>query len=421
MSIIRIAAIGFLSASLALAQDPAATSAPPAAAVAPAVHPVAADVDRMLGELAGHGIRIGDDADRASLYECIARTVDPSARVYEGDAFALQARRNAGEGLHPGFTLTMSNGAPVVASVPDGYPADLRAGDRLLAIGAQPVTNLSYDTILATLRERETTNLTLLIQRNGLATSTVSVALAPGRIPVLELVELFPRAIGYARVNGWFPGAATSLAAVVRAWAAEERAGAILDLRGAGGDDVEGVASLAGLFASPGSLLFSFRDRDGNELASHRAPADAAPLAIPLIVLVDARTAGAAELFAAVASDSLLGSLVVGRATAGDPSIREGLPLPGGHVLYIATRHAVTGNGLLLDGTEGLAPNLPVSARPGRTEYEPDGAGDRRQRLEEEALDRALRDRIRGDDDLQRAVDVVLGLKALNIRPKAGH
>ena len=47
-------------------------------------------------------------------------------------------------------------------------------------------------------------------------------------------------------------------------------------------------------------------------------------------------------------------------------------------------------------------------------EYEPDPRRDtRRKTLEQEKADRALRDRVRGDTALRRAVDVLLGLRAL--------
>ncbi|MCO6401440.1 MAG: hypothetical protein J5I99_09465 [Verrucomicrobia bacterium] len=56
-----------------------------------------------------------------------------------------------------------------------------------------------------------------------------------------------------------------------------------------------------------------------------------------------------------------------------------------------------------------------ISGRGDSGGFEPEPGPDRRAKLAEEATDRALRDRVRGDAALQRAVDVLLGLKALNI------
>ena len=203
----------------------------------------------------------------------------------------------------------------------------------------------------------------------------------------------------------------------MRGWAEAGLAGGILDLRGAGGDAVGDVAAFAGLFASRGSVLFSFRDAEGNDLGSYKADG-ASRSELPLMVLVDETTRGAAEVFAAAAYDSLRGLLLVGRATQGDPAIRSGLALSDDLALYIATRRLVTGNGSVLDGRAGVMPHLVVQ-RAALTDYEPPPHPDRRIRLDEEDADRALRDRVRGDAVLQRAVDVLLGLKALNIKPGA--
>ncbi|HMP76818.1 MAG TPA: S41 family peptidase [Kiritimatiellia bacterium] len=419
--------IRFLALALVtgpVASSPAEELADPApvaeTASAPVLHPLAHDVNDLLARLAAHGLALDAVADRAPLYECVARTFDPAARVFTAEAFARLRLEHAGQSCVPPFQLSVSNGLPVVVAVSGDEEAAVATGDRLLAIHGASATNLPLANVLRMLRGHGETNLNLLVLRANGATATVSVATALQPLPLLETRETWPRRIGYAQVNNLSTGAGDALLTLLREWADAGLAGGILDLRGAGGDELDGIAALAAPFASPGSLLFALRDRDENEVATHRAPAATAALDLPLMVLVDEWTRGAAEVYAAVATDSLRGVLVVGRATAGDPAIRTPVDLPGGLVLYVATRRLVTGNGLTLDGASGVTPNLVVAARAPRVEYEPTpGAGlDHRQTLDEEAEDRALRDRMRGDPALQRATDVLLGLKALNIRAK---
>ncbi len=71
----------------------------------------------------------------------------------------------------------------------------------------------------------------------------------------------------------------------------------VLDLRGCPGGDLEGAVDLAGCFLEPGSTVASFVDGDGDEelLATRGAPVE---LSGELRVLVDARTASAAEVLA---------------------------------------------------------------------------------------------------------------------------
>ncbi len=387
---------------------------PPAA---PPSHPVVEDLDRLLRALASNGIPVRADTPRGPLYECLARTADPAARVLATPDYERLAQERAGRDFGVVFTVTLSNAVPCVASPAGAASAGLQAGDRILAIDGTPTTNVTLSDAIALLRGHTETGVTLRVERDDGSTATAVVARALAALPAIELAEAWPRRLGYARVNGFYAGSATAATALVRGWADAGYAGGVLDLRGAGGESIGDTAAFAGLFASPGSVLFSFRDAEENDLGSHKAAGER-PLDLPLMVLVDETTHGAAEVFAAAAFDSLGGLLLVGRPTRGDPAIRSGLPLPGELVLYIATRRLVTGNGSVLDGRAGVEPHLAVE-RAARADYEPPPGPDRRTRLEEEDGDRALRDRVRGDAVLQRAVDVLLGLKALNIKPGA--
>lgn len=390
------------------AVEPAPTDAMP--------HPIVAQVETLIAALGGHGIALDAEADGSALIECVARAADPAARVFNAEAYARFQDQRSGLELQPAFRISISNAVPHVASLDTGADLDVQVGDRLLAIQSASTTNVMLGDALALLRASGGGALTLRVERAG-AIVTARVPRAVASLPVIETAEVWPREIGYARVNGLFAGRTRELVDLLRAWEEKQLAGGILDLRGAGGDDLDGVAALAAPFASPGSLLFSIRDRRDNDVDRRLATGADRPARLPLMVLVDESTTGAAEAFAAVATDSLRGVLVIGRPTGGDPLIREGLELDG-HTLYIATRRLVTGNGYAMDGRAGATPNLLVTARTAQPEFEPEPGPDRRQRLDEEALDRALRDRVRADPVLQRALDVVLGLKALNIRSK---
>lgn len=379
-------------------------------------HFLVADLDSLLTNLAAHGVQFSADADRAPLYECIARVADPAARVFAASAYEHWQQEQSGLDYQPGFQLTVSNATPVVAAVPESFAADLRVGDRLLAIQGAATTNVTLSEALSLVRGHSASNLEFVVARGAAAAATTVVERTLSPLPLLETSEKWPRQIGYMRVNGLTSGAGEQVLALLREWGAAKFAGGILDLRGASGNDVQSAAAIASPFASPGSLLFSFRDRDGNTVTNYQA-GETAPIDLPLMLLVDEKTAGASEVLTASAVDSLRGVLVIGRTTAGDPGIREGVPVRDDQVLYIATRRLVTGNGRVYDGQSGVSPNVSVAPRAASSDYEPEPGPDRRLRLDEEASDRALRDRIRGDAVLQRAVDVLLGLKALNIRP----
>ncbi len=385
-----------------------------AATVAPEGTMVGA-VEGFLAKLAERGVGFEGQADFSALYECIARVADPAARVL--DAGAVEHFQNERKGLdfYPGLTLTVSNATPVVVGVSGSATNGVLVGDQVLSIGGVSVTNVTLGGAWGLLRGHEAGWVELVLERGG-ARVTGSVERVLSARPVVELSEVWPRQIGYAKVSGLVEGADSGKAIVglLREWAAAGLAGGVLDLRGADGGDVESAVAVASPFAAPGALLFSMKDREWKDLADYEAR-EGEPISLPLMVLVDGQTSGAAELVAVAAEDRLRGVLVIGQETAGDPGIRDVVPLEDGQGLYIATRQLVSGGGAVYDGHAGVAPTVLISGRGDSLGFEPEPGPDRRAKLAEEATDRALRDRVRGDAALQRAVDVLLGLKALNI------
>lgn len=413
-----LASLVWLGVLLAPPQLPAQQADPPSADPAKpvepeAVHPLARIVSRSIHLLESAGVTFEEPSKATDVIECVARLADPRSRILDRAALEREFERRSGRVRAPDIRLSVSNGVALVAA---SKTRGLQAGDRVIAIDGFPTTNITLGVALERLRAPANGPITLLVQRE-LSVVTAVAERVEHDLPAIEVEERWPRQIGYLRVNGFFEGRSDSVLETLRAWEAAGLSGGILDLRGANGDDLEAVVRLAAPFASPGSLLFTLRDRYDNDLERRLAPGETAPLKIPIMALVDESTTGAAEVFAATAADSLRGILVIGRSTAADPLIREAVPLGDDQLLYIATRRMVTGNGAVFDGTAGVFPNIAVEGRPARPDYEPDPAEDRRrQRLEEEVFDRALRDRVRGDPILQRALDVLLGLKALNIR-----
>lgn len=354
-----------------------------------------------------------------SAIEAAVRTVDSGARLLTAEqATHLRDEQN---GRDYGFDLrlTVSNAQPVVVEGNAADPAragGLLPGDRLLQIGDASTTNVTLPAALALLRAHEASPVTLLVQRAGAVVTSATVRVLTTLAPV-ETAEKWARELAYMKINGLFaPDAGRSIVATLRGWSETGRFGFILDLRGASGDDLTAVEAIASLFARSGAQLCTFRDRQDQDVSSHKARSGD-PLQTPVVVLVDEATAGAAEVLAAVLSDSVRGALLIGAPTAGDPLIRDVVELPGGYRVYLATRQLVTAEGTVYDGHAGLDPDVRASLSASASDfYEPESVMDRRATLAQEIEDRALRDRWRGDPALRQAVDVLLGLKALNIR-----
>jgi len=133
-------------------------------------------------------------------------------------------------------------------------------------------------------------------------------------------------------------------------------------------------------------------------------------------VLVDAQTSGAAEALAAMLVGGGRGVMLIGAATRGDPAVRELVPLPDGGTAYLATRRLVAADGSVYAGREGIQPAIRAGGQPSAPDYEPPKVPGQPAPSDEEKESLRLRQRVKDDPALRRAVDVLLGLRALNLR-----
>ena len=99
--------------------------------------------------------------------------------------------------------------------------------------------------------------------------------------------------------------------------------GLVLDLRYTSGKDYEAAAAVADLFVSKERPLLNW----GKGIVRSSSKTDA--IEVPVAVLVNGQTAGAAEALAAVLREAGSG-LVLGSRTAGQAMIAEEFPLKNG-------------------------------------------------------------------------------------------
>lgn len=232
-----------------------------------------------------------------------------------------------------------------------------------------------------------------------------------GVTQAVDRVELWPENLAYLRVRGLIPGSGEEILAQLRTL--EQQAGIVLDLRNASGADLQSVAILAGLAYPAQTPLYVLTDNRGQPVSTNRVET-AAGFRVPLMVLIDGKTRGAAEALAALWRGKP-GIMLLGSATPGNPRFRDILTLPDGQVITLATRKLLPLQGESYDsrGVEPdvvVAPLAPVptgieAARTNRME---------RPRSAKTEQDLELMKRVGEDAVLQRATDILLGLRTLS-------
>jgi hypothetical protein len=132
--------------------------------------------------------------------------------------------------------------------------------------------------------------------------------------------------------------------------------GVILDLRFSGGTDYTAAAAVADRFLDSERALLDW----GTGKASATTKTNS--ISVPVAILINAETSGAAEALAAILRDTNVG-LLIGSKTAGLASVFREFSLTNGQKLRIATAQIKLGDGTVL--AQGLKPDIEVTTSSG--------------------------------------------------------
>ncbi|MFC9969588.1 S41 family peptidase [Spirillospora sp. NPDC127200] len=318
--------------------------------------------------------RIGREADRpvsraelerAAVDGMLRRLGDRWARHYTaGEYDDFQGRLN---GRYSGVGLWLSAGEGRdrrirVASVQPGSAADragVRGGDVLLAVGGTAVAGRDVAEIARALRGASGTGVALAVERDRRVHRfrLVRAPVAGGDVTVRDLAGR-ARLIGVAAFTR---GVGRQVRQAV-ARHPDRRGGVVLDLRGNPGGLLEEAVETASAFLRDGPVVTYQRRGAPPERREVTASGD---VGTPLVVLVDAGTASAAEIVAGSLRDRDR-AVLVGSPTYGKGSVQEPIRLPDGSAIELTVGRYRTPGGRNLDGV-GIDPDVAVSAdRPPR-------------------------------------------------------
>jgi hypothetical protein len=195
-----------------------------------------------------------------------------------------------------------------------------------------------------------------LAPRVSLVTNAAAAS-AAGEPPLVVKSSVFDGDILYVRVGRVGDGLAQAIsAACSKPGTTNKLKGVALDLRYAGGDDYAAAAAAADLFVKKEAPLLNW----GGGMVRSKEKTYA--IGLPVAVLVNRQTAGAAEALAAALRETGTG-LILGGKTAGQAMVAQEFPLKNGDRLRIATAPIQLGDGSALSA-QGLKPDIAVEVSP---------------------------------------------------------
>jgi carboxyl-terminal processing protease len=363
----------------------------------------------------------GQEALLRAGFAAVFGHLDPFSRYVTPEEAQLARDRRLGQGS-VGLRLAPQRGQVVVAAVTPDSPAaraGIRAGDRLLTVDDEMVFANDIPGAVLLLEGAAETEVMLAVQRAG-RRRNVTLRRVAQRV---ETVTAETREeVLYLKISGFTALTSAQVAGHVEAafLGATRPRGLVLDLRGNRGGILTQAVAVADIFLDGGEIVgtagrhpeanrrYAATDRD---LAQGR----------PIVVMVDGRTASAAEILAAALAERGRAA-VLGSGTQGKGLVQILLPLPNGGELQLSWSRIVMPSGWPLQGA-GLLPGFCTSGglmapaealvalRAGQQPMAPILARLRALRLPVSALEAAaLRESCPGLDGVEREADLAQAL-----------
>ena len=259
-----------------------------------------------------------------------------------------------------GATISKRFGYAAVVSVIPGGPADkagLESGDIIEAIEGKTTREMSLAEILNYTAGEQGSNVSIAVVRPRKAEpQKLTITRNTVSIPAVS-DKNFDDGIGYIKVDAFTQGKSQEIANKIKAMETKTVKKLILDVRDcSAGDEKEGIAT-ANLFLTHGIITYLQGQRYPKQ--TFTADQSKAITGLPLVVLVNRGTAGAAEIVAAAILENARGD-VLGDKTFGIGSIQKTIDIPDGSALILSIAKYYSPNGKAIQDT-AVTPNILVA------------------------------------------------------------
>jgi len=319
-----------------------------------------------------HSKAIGNSSGE-ELYQAVFKSslsgLDQFSR-YNGAAVARdeRAKRDGYGGI--GVLLRFETGRVLIDDVMPESPAEhagLKVGDVLVRLDSVEISTLDQSDVVNRLRGRVDSRVSLTLLRadtSGVTTLTLKRAHI-----VNPTVELEKRGnVALIRISGFNQGTASSVSRALELAYREmgnSLKGLVLDMRDNPGGLLDQAIAVSDQFLTSGRIV-STKGRHANSLQSYDASEQDKSRKLPVVVLVNGRSASAAEIVAAALQDDGR-AVVVGSNTYGKGTVQNLSPLPNDGELVLTWSYYLAPSGYALHNL-GILPNVCTSGLKGQAD-----------------------------------------------------
>ncbi len=257
-----------------------------------------------------------------------------------------------------------------------GSPADqagIRSGDIIEYIDGKATRDISLYDAKQLLNGAAGTEVKLRVLRANASPLTVSVKRSAFRAPSVE-ARMEAGRVGVLRINSFADGEAADAKARLQDLIKQGAQKVVIDLRDTAGGSLTEAVTVANLFIKDGVIAETV-GREGKALKTFTADPKATLFSGPVVALIDAGTAGAAEVVASAIAERNRGQLV-GEKSFGAGAEQQLFTLRGGDGLLLTTVKWATTSGKPFLGEDrahsGVTPSVEVKGPEVADNVDPD-------------------------------------------------
>ena len=294
-----------------------------------------------------------------SFFDELFNHLDPYSRYVPPGAAETERDRRSGEaGL--GLGLVRTRAGMLVRDVVPGSPADesgLRPGDRIQAVDEHTIRGEDAATVEGWIRGLEGTTVRVVWRAKGrLQSEEIERALVPPQTVTAERLG----DVVLIHISGFSADTNDQFAAAIEAGFSGHRVrGVVVDLRGNRGGLLRQAVSIVGQVLTHGTVVTTAGRNPQSSRVWPSGTGDDSMQGRPIIILVDGRTASAAEIMAAALEDNGR-AVVVGSSTLGKGLVQTIAPLPDGGELFVTWSRVLAPGGWPIQGL-GVMPQVCTS------------------------------------------------------------
>ncbi len=307
------------------------------------------------------------DVFRKTINAALA-SLDPHTRYLDPRAQASQRSAITGAFGGLGLQVDMVDGLVRVVAPMPGTPAaraGLQSGDLIVRFDGEPVQGMALADAISRMRGKPGTPITLMIRRAGHA-DEFGVSLVRETIRTQALRWSMEGEVLVLRLASFTGSVSAAMEkAIADATAIRPPRGVVLDMRGNRGGLFRQAVLTADAFLSEGEIV-SLRGRADANRRTWQADSVELLAGVPMVVLIDGRSASAAELVAAALQENGRAT-VMGQRSFGKGSLQSIVSLgadKGALRLTTALYHGPSGRSVQ---RTGVGPDVELVAAPGNT------------------------------------------------------